>query len=53
MPSEGYKPAIPATKLLRTYALDRAATGIGKNKRLTAKNLFILVGILDKKNYFL
>jgi hypothetical protein len=47
MPSEGYKPAIPGTKLLHTYALDRAATGIGKNMHLAAKNLFILVGILD------
>jgi len=53
MPSEGYKSAIAATKLLHTYALDRPATGIGKNTHLTAKNLFILVGILDKKNYFL
>jgi hypothetical protein len=25
-----FEPAIPATKRLQTYALDRAATGIGK-----------------------
>jgi hypothetical protein len=30
MPRSGFEPAIPATKLLQTYALDRAATGIGK-----------------------
>jgi hypothetical protein len=29
MPSEGFEPAITATKQLQTYALDRAATGIG------------------------
>jgi hypothetical protein len=29
MPSGGFEPAIPATKRLQTYALDRAATGIG------------------------
>ena len=31
MPSEGLEPAIPAVKRLQTYALDRAATGIGLN----------------------
>jgi hypothetical protein len=30
MPSAGFEPAIPATKLPQTYALDRAVTGIGK-----------------------
>jgi hypothetical protein len=29
MPQAGLKPVIPATKLPQTYALDRAATGIG------------------------
>jgi hypothetical protein len=29
MPRAGFKPAIPATKRLQTYVLDRAATGIG------------------------
>jgi hypothetical protein len=29
MPSEGFEPATPATKRPQTYALDRAATGIG------------------------
>jgi hypothetical protein len=29
MPSAGFEPAIPATKRPQTYALDRAATGIG------------------------
>jgi hypothetical protein len=30
MPREGFEPAIPATKRLQTYALNRAATGIGE-----------------------
>jgi hypothetical protein len=29
MPRAGFVPATPATKRLQTYALDRAATGIG------------------------
>jgi hypothetical protein len=29
MSSEGFEPAIPANKRPQTYALDRAATGIG------------------------
>jgi hypothetical protein len=29
MPSTGFEPAIPATKRQQTYALYRAATGIG------------------------
>jgi hypothetical protein len=29
MPSAGFEPATPATKRPQTYALDRAATGIG------------------------
>jgi hypothetical protein len=29
MPGAGYEPAMPATKRPQTYALDRAATGIG------------------------
>jgi hypothetical protein len=41
MPSAGFEPAIPATKRPQTYALDRAATGIGGKTR----NAFhILVG---------
>jgi hypothetical protein len=31
MPQEGFEPAIPATKLLNTYALDSADTGISLN----------------------
>jgi hypothetical protein len=30
MPRAGFEPAIPTTKLPQTYALDRAATGIGQ-----------------------
>jgi hypothetical protein len=29
MPSAGSEPAIPASKLPKTHALDRAATGVG------------------------
>jgi hypothetical protein len=29
MPLAGFEPVTPATKRLQTYALDRAATGIG------------------------
>jgi hypothetical protein len=29
MPQEEFEPAIPATKRPQTYALDRAAAGIG------------------------
>jgi hypothetical protein len=29
MPRAGFEPAIPVTKRPQTYALDRAATGIG------------------------
>jgi hypothetical protein len=29
VPSAGFEPVIPATKLAQTYALDRQATGIG------------------------
>jgi hypothetical protein len=32
MPLAGFEPAIPATKRPQTYALDRAATGIGISK---------------------
>jgi hypothetical protein len=30
MPPEGFKPAIPEREGQQTYALDRAATGIGR-----------------------
>jgi hypothetical protein len=30
MPPEGFEPAIPASERRQTYALDRAATGVGK-----------------------
>jgi hypothetical protein len=32
VPLAEFEPAIPATKLPQTYALDRADTGIGINK---------------------
>jgi hypothetical protein len=32
MPLAGFEPATPATKRPQTYALDRATTGIGKQR---------------------
>ena len=32
MPPEGFEPAIPASERPDTYALDRAATEIGRNR---------------------
>jgi hypothetical protein len=41
MPSPGFEPTIPATKRSQTYALDRAATGIGiRQVRLNILNIF-------------
>jgi hypothetical protein len=37
MPSAGFEPTIPATKLSQTYALDREATGIGIESIITEK----------------
>jgi hypothetical protein len=31
----GFKPAVPASKQLQTHALERAATGIGRQNMLT------------------
>jgi hypothetical protein len=42
MSSAGFEPAIPANKLPQTYALGRAATGIG---------LFLFRGIWKKVGY--
>ena len=33
MPPAGFKPAIPASERLQTYALDHVATGIGQTRR--------------------
>jgi hypothetical protein len=33
MPRAGFEPVTPATKRSQTYALERAATGIGVQKR--------------------
>ena len=33
MPPVGFEPTIPASERLQTYALDRAAAGIGQNTR--------------------
>jgi hypothetical protein len=32
MPPEGFEPTIPASERPQTHALDRAATGIGRQK---------------------
>ena len=31
MPPVGFEPAVPTSERLQTYALDRAAAGIGQN----------------------
>jgi hypothetical protein len=51
MPRVGFEPAIPATKQSQTYALDRAATGIGHIKvmqflYLSLHNILTYVGKL-------
>ena len=37
MPSSRFEPAIPAIKRPKTFALDRAATGIGKQRPVALK----------------
>ena len=32
MPAAGFEPAIPASERPQTYAFDRAATGVGRDK---------------------
>jgi hypothetical protein len=46
MTSAGFEPAIPATKRPQTYALDRAATGIGVMLCVGSKN-FMWAELLD------
>jgi hypothetical protein len=41
MSSAGFEPAIPATKRPQTYALDRAATGLGIETYITESNVNI------------
>jgi hypothetical protein len=41
MPSAGFEPAIPAIERKQTYALDRAATGIGAFS-LLGPNIFLV-----------
>jgi hypothetical protein len=41
MPRSGFEPAIPPTKRPQTYALDRAATGIGYKHLIATLNLVI------------
>jgi hypothetical protein len=38
----GFKPTIPASALTQTYALDRAATGIGQNDDTCYKYTYII-----------
>jgi hypothetical protein len=39
MSSAGFKPVIPAIKLLQTYALDGTAAGIGTHFRLDRREI--------------
>jgi hypothetical protein len=41
MPRTGFEPAFPATKLPQAYALERAATGIGKVEYMLTKNQIV------------
>jgi hypothetical protein len=43
MPWTGFEPAIPSTMRPQTYALDRAATGIGKLNNYV--NTIVHIGI--------
>jgi hypothetical protein len=49
MPSAGFEPAIPATKRLQTYVLDRAATGIG-NFTLHITKLVLTIIFISMKS---
>jgi hypothetical protein len=40
MPSEGFEPATPATEWPQTYALDRAATEVGRSSVLLFKKSY-------------
>ena len=37
MPSVALEPAIPTVEVLQTYALDRAATGVGMHEPYTSR----------------
>jgi hypothetical protein len=52
MPSAGSEPAIPATKRPHTYALDRAATGIGCIT-VSHKNINICIVNFDIKRRYM
>jgi hypothetical protein len=46
MSSAGFEPAIPATKRPKTYALDRAATGIGSSVENARDKILQLILVL-------
>jgi len=43
MPSVAFEPTIPAIEVLQTYALDRAATGVGIHQPYTSRTFPILI----------
>jgi hypothetical protein len=59
MSSVGFEPAIPATKRLHTYSLDRVATGIGMYvykyiiyKFIDTTNKLVCWFVLRVRDYF-
>jgi len=49
MPSSGFEPAVPASERPQTYALERAATGIGDQELPRLKRLALLNSIKHAK----
>ena len=53
MPSARFEPAIPAVKRPKTFALDRTATGIGKQRSVALKQLQISQTIRYTSTYLM
>jgi hypothetical protein len=51
MPSAGFESAIPACACPETYALDRAATGIGHHLGLLCRNFRLCAASFCMENY--
>jgi hypothetical protein len=52
MPLAGFEPATPAIKRPKTYALDRAITGIGNIHHTTIKYDFLYIDKVKYNYYF-
>jgi hypothetical protein len=51
MPPAGFGPTIPAGERPQTYALDRAATGTGNNRVITAAKLEDTISIESRFSF--